>query len=551
VRDLITPFSVDFGILILTATVLGFILHKFKQPTIVAYLLTGFVLGPAVFNLVSDSGMISLISELGLAFLLFFLGIEMKFGEFEDILGPVSRIAVLQTLMQTSLAFVVAAILGFSLTETVIIALCTVFGATPVIVKLLDDKGELTSLPGRINVGVLVLQDIYVILILALFSADSLSNAWLITTSLLKILSLIGVIAVFSYLSSRYLLPAVFNRVAKSKHAFFVHGIAWAFLFVSLSSYLDLSVEIGAFLAGLGLGQMDYQAELKERVRPLTTFFIVVFFSSIGLQLTLENLTRYWVEALLGGALLSVGNFLIMYYLIRRERFSQKTSFIGSLNMTQTSEFSLVVGGLAVSQGYISGDVLGFLSVMALATMTTSSILIYKNQRLYRAVKQWIPDNENDWDEERDDHSVIVGYDDAVRSLLDVLEDPVLIDNKSEHVEELQRSSVDYIYGDFVHEEMRGKASLRNADLVISVIPSLLINKHILRDTADDTTVILKAMNEDEAAELYDLGADYVIVKQAVMAERLGEIVQAWCDDRELYEYLSGEEEHRVREAVQ
>jgi len=186
----------------------------------------------------------------------------------------------------------------------------------------------------------LILQDIYLVIILALFSAESLTNPVEIGLTLSKILGLMAAVAVLSLLSSRYILPVLFSRVAESRHAFFfIHGIAWAFLFISLTMELNLSVEVGAFLAGLGLGQIPYREMSLKNVSDLTDFFMVVFFSSIGLSLTSQNLLVYWKEAVIASIVLMIGNFLIMFYLIDRENFTPETSFLGSINMTQVSEF--------------------------------------------------------------------------------------------------------------------------------------------------------------------------------------------------------------------
>jgi hypothetical protein len=269
------------------------------------------------------------------------------------------------------------------------------------------------------------------------------------------------------------------------------------------------------------------------------------------LQLSWSNLVQHWHEALLTGFILMAGNALIMYYLVRRESFSPKTSFIAAVNMTQASEFTLVAGGVAVAQGYVTGDILGFLSIMALSTMITSAVIINYNRELYEYASAWLPPGDDDgWVDSRDDHTVIVGFDDTIRSLLPRFNDDTLIvDNNADHVAELQASNTDYLYGDFFHEEMRGEADLESASLVISVIPSLLISKHLLRD-AEDATVIVKAMNEDEAAELYEMGADFVIVKEAVMAERLGDLIDAWHTDQASFNTMKHSERRRVSEVT-
>jgi len=527
------PFGFDLAVLLLTAAVLAYILYKVGQPTIIAYILTGVILGPTLFDVATSSFLIDTLGELGLAFLLFFLGIEMNIKELESLLWPLIRIGLWQTVLQTALAFITAYVLGFTSIEVLIISLCTVFGATPVVVKLLADKGELGSLPGRIDTGVLVLQDIYIIALLALLSADGLTSGWVVATEIGKIIALISLIGFIIYVLSRNILPAHFATVASNKHAFFVHSLAWAFIFISLSMYLDLSIETGAFLAGLGLGQLDFRKDIKERVRPLTTLFIVVFFSSIGLQLEGSNLTAYWVEALIAGTVLTIGNFVIMYWLINREEFSKKTSFLGAINMTQTSEFSLVVGGIAVSQGYIGGDILGFLSLMAITTMMTSSVMIYKNDTLYEFFKTYLWGYDYDDDDEfapRKDHTVVIGYEEGLSEVINMLPRPIcIVDNNPVYADTLKESEHDYIYGTFFHKEIRNEADLRDAKLVVDMSLNFEGSKQVLSE-AKNAVVILRAETADEAEELYLLGADYVIVDNIMIAERLEEVLHVWED---------------------
>lgn len=550
---MIEVFTADLALIIITATALAFLARKTGQPTIVAYIATGLVLGPVMFNLVTESELTVLMSELGLGFLLFLLGIEMNLKEIEDLLRPIANIAVWQTVLQTGLAFVVPYLLGFSLIETVVIALCTVFGATPVIVKLLTDKDEISSLPGKIDVGVLILQDIYLVIILALFNAESLTNITAVGFALVKIFAMIGLVGTLSYLSSQYFLPRLFREIADDKHAFFVHGIAWAFLFISLATALDLSIEVGAFLAGLGLGQMPYRNELQERVRPLTDFFMVIFFSSIALTLQASNLWAYWIEAVLASVVLVIGNFLIMFFLINRQGFDAETTFIGSINMTQVSEFSLVVGGLAVTQGYIGNDILGYLSVMALLTMTSSTYLINYNRQIYDRVKKYLErfDSETSFQTERlEDHVLIIGYDDLARNTVNEMEkffDQIaIVDRNPENVQELRNSEHEYIYGDIRHGEVKKKASVEKAEIIISFVPDFDLNKQILRMAEEDSTRILKAENFEQASELYEMDAHYVIVKNMLSGDRLGEQLKVYLEDRELFDEEVEEEKRKI-----
>lgn len=296
--------AADFAIIVVTATAIGFIARQTGQPTIIAYILTGLLLGPVFLDVVTEEGLVELMAELGLGFLLFLLGIKMRFDDVRTILRPIVNIAVWQTILQTALAFAVAYLLGFTLVETIIIALATVFGATPIIVKILTDKDEITELPGKIDIGVLIVQDIYLVIVLALLSAESLGNPPEIAITVATILFMMSFIALFSIASSRYVVPQLFRRVADNKDVFFIVGIAWAFFFIAISEQFDLSLEVGAFLAGISLAQLPYSKELEERISPVTDFFILVFFVSIGLRLAADDLLAYWVEAVIASVVL-------------------------------------------------------------------------------------------------------------------------------------------------------------------------------------------------------------------------------------------------------
>ena len=255
--------AANFATIVVVATIIGLIARQTGQPTIIAYILTGIILGPVMVDVlelvvgfdpvravvgpdlpaifeaylgVTEDSLVDLMAELGLGFLLFLLGMKMRFDDIRDILRPITNIAIGQTVLQTALAFLVAWALGFDPTEILVIALATVFGATPIIVKILTDKDEITSLPGKIDVGVLIVQDIYLVVVLALFSADSLDNAGEIATTLAVIFVMMGFIGLFSLLSSRYLLPKLFREIADNKDVFLIVAIAWAFLFITIAA---------------------------------------------------------------------------------------------------------------------------------------------------------------------------------------------------------------------------------------------------------------------------------------------------------------------------
>ena len=552
--------AADFAIIIVVATAVGILARQLDQPTIVAYIATGVLLGPVVFGLVSaEDALVEVMAELGLGFLLFLLGMKMRFSDIQEILRPISNVAIGQTVLQTALAFLVAWWLGFGTVEILVIALATVFGATPVIVKILTDKDEITSLPGKIDVGVLIVQDIYLVIVLALFSAEELGSASQIAETLAVIFVMMAFIAIFSIASSRYLLPRLFRRIADNKDVFLVVAIAWAFLFIAIAEWFELSVEVGAFLAGISLAQLPYSKELEDRVTPITDFFILIFFASIGLQIEgVSELLFYWREAIAASIVLMIGNFWIMFYLIDREGFGVETSFLASINMVQVSEFSLVVGGLAFTQGYIDGNVLGYLTLMALMTMTVSTYIISYNHRIYAAVRPWFTRFASEEGLDADmveyrDHAVAIGYDEVTERALPLLEAEygtvVVIDRRTDHVEELEEGGrYDYVFGDFRHEEVRKAANVKAARFVLSSSVEPDVNRALLAELDDETTAFVEAERLDDARDLYDRGADYVIMSTFMAADKMADYLESYFESREAFLEAIEADLDRIRE---
>ena len=550
--------AADFALIIVAATIIGLIARQLGQPTIVAYIITGVILGPVALDVVTAEGLVEDMAELGLGFLLFLLGLKMRIEDIRSILRPVTNIAIWQTILQTALAFLVAWWLGFEQLEVIVIALATVFGATPIIVKILTDKDEITSLPGKIDVGVLIVQDVYLVVILALFAADELTDPTEVATRLGVIFVMMTFIGIFSIASSRYLLPGLFRRIADDKDVFLIIAIAWAFLFIAIAEGFELSVEVGAFLAGLSLAQLSYSTELEDRITPITDFFILIFFASIGLQIEgVASLLFYWREAIIASLVLMVGNFWIMFYLIDREGFDPETSFLGSINMVQVSEFSLVVGALALAQGYIDEEILGYLTLMALMTMTASTYIIAYNHHLYARLEPWIGSiatgsGRDDDITERSGHAVAIGYDEITEGTLPMLADAfdevVVIDRRTDHIEQLEEDDrYDVVFGDFRHHEVRRSAGLSNADFVLSSSIQREVNEALLDEVRDDATVFVEAKSADDARALYEAGAEYVMMSTQLSATKLTTYLNTYIQDREAFEETIGEDIRRIQ----
>ncbi|ELY97479.1 sodium/hydrogen exchanger [Natrialba chahannaoensis JCM 10990] len=541
--------ATDFALLIVAAAVLSYVARLTGQPTIVAYILTGVVVGPIGLGIVGEDQLIEILSELGLGFLLFLLGIEMRFDDIREIMRPVGMIAVGQAVLQAVASTAVALALGFTLFQSLMLALATTFGATPIIVKVLGDKGDLKTLYGKADVGILIFQDIYLVLALAILAVGTVDDTAEIATSIGRVLILMVAIGLVAYAASKYVLPSLLRASAANKSTLFTVGIAWAFVFIFAAEALELSVELGAFIAGLSLAQLPYSTELKERMRPATNFFIAVFFASIALQMERGQLLAYWQEALLACAALLVINFGIVFGLFYSQRFDIETSFLGTISMLQVSEFSVVLGALAVNEGFVEEGILGFLSLMALVTMPISTYYVRYNREIFDRVEPFLSRFEREDTitvdpVEHDDHAVLVGYSRFTAELAEVLTDAdtadvtdvVVIEDGAAYVDELSAAEYAFIFGNARHGEIRQEANIGGATVLVSVADRTDVNRRLIEETADtDTLSIILATDEEDAQALRDAGADYVVAETKLVGTELATLLEL-LDDREAFE---------------
>jgi Kef-type K+ transport systems, membrane components len=542
------------ALLIGAATFLGILSQKTGQPKIIAYIIAGISLGPVGLDLVKQGEMISLFSELGLVFLLFLIGLEIDIEEIQEVLKSTVGIAVIQMALTFAAGTLTAILVGFTGTTAYIIGAAVMFSSTALVVKVLTERDEETTLPGRLDVGVLLVQDVAVVVILAFFTVNFSTPAQA-ALKLAEIFLMISIVAAISFGSSKYFFSKVMKSISGNRLAFFTHGIAWAFLFISLADYLNLSLEIGAFIAGIGLAQIPYSRELQEDIRPLTDLFMAIFFMNFGISISGSSLQQYFIPAVIASILLIVFKFLIFFLTIDRFKFTPKTSFTASVNMTQVSEFGLILTSLAITQGFVQSEISGFVSLVAILTMGTSAYLIRFRDKLEEEFKPLLDlfksEEKTDLEVERlEDHAVIIGYDEMAEKTCSKLAeeyDIIVIDQESDKTEELAESDYTYVYGDFKHGEIRQGANLKKAEFILSFSEQKQVNNVLLEERNEETVVFVKANNFEDASEFYDLGADYVMIENILAGNRISEYIEIYLEDKEVFNKEINSELQNIR----
>lgn len=534
----------DITIITGLAAVLSILFRIFKQPAILAYMLTGIILGPLAVAKINNFEVVHSLSEIGITLLLFMVGLELRFSE----LKSVGKVAVLtgigQVVFTSLIGFFISILLGFDIIPALYISIALTFSSTIIIVKLLSDKRDLKSLYGKISVGFLLVQDFIAILALILLSGFNKTGAsvniadfgWVILKGIL-------LFVIVLYLSKTFL-PMVIEKIPHNSETLFLFSLAWAFaisLIIS-SAPIGFSIEIGGFLAGLALANSVESFQIVARVKPLRDFFITIFFVTLGAGLILENFLQIIIPAIIFSAFILIGNPLIVMIIIGILGYKKRIGFLAGLTVAQISEFSLILIFLGNRLGHVSDAVVSLVTLVGIITFTASSYMILNGNYLYKVLSPYLniferkkirteQVNVDDFDS-LDNHVIIIGGDHMGQSVIEALESKgeriVVIDFDPSLINRLKNEELLYLFGDISDIDIQEKAHINSAKLVVSTIPDLEDNSILLKELKQENRrakVVMMAFDTHDARELYKLGADYVILPHLAGGRQIAKLI--------------------------
>ncbi|MFQ5406446.1 MAG: cation:proton antiporter [Candidatus Micrarchaeia archaeon] len=386
---MINEFFLELAVVIFAATFLGFVFTKLKQPILLAFIVAGVILGSSFLNVISYKELLDVFSELGIAFLLFLVGINLDLRILKEI-GKTSIVSGIGQILFTSvIGFALASFLGFGFIEATYIAIALTFSSTIIIVKLLSDKNELNSLYGKISVGFLLVQDFVAILALILIGSFSVSGN--LSNQVSQFVMGILLLLLLFFLASRFVVKKVFDALSKTQELLFLGSISWCFLFASFAIYLGFSKEIGAFLAGVSLASLPYTYDILGKLKYLRDFFIVLFFVVLGSKLVFAASAVVLTPAIIFSLFVLVGNPIIVFVLMLWLGYKGRTSFLSALTVAQVSEFSLILIFLGEKAGHVSTEVASLVTLVAVVTIAVSTYLINYNNKIYDFLSNHLP----------------------------------------------------------------------------------------------------------------------------------------------------------------
>ena len=533
----VNEIFLDIGLIIIIATLGGYLANVFRQPLIPAYIIVGILIGP-VFNLVTNENIIMTMSEIGVSFLLFTVGLELDLKKLKDIGSIATMGTLIQFVVLFSTGFLVASLLGYLPLEASYVALIVVFSSTMVVVKLLSDKKELDTLHGRVLIGILLMQDILAIFAISILSNINDFSTLTLLASILKGVSLF-LIATFS---ARLLFPQIFKYAARNPEVLFLTAVSVSFFFSIVFALFGFSIAIGAFIAGISIANLPYNLEIASRVRPLKDFFSTVFFVSLGLQIVLASVQKILVPVIILVVFTILFKTLINMVLCSMFGYEKRTSFITAIALAQVSEFGFIMVMQGKKLGHLSNEFISLVIILSTITITISTYFIKFDDQIYRSVKPLVgmftpfKTNQNQYSncEVQKPHEVIlVGYDrlgyNIYRTLEKSKKDILVIDFNPDIVKRLIKREIPCIYGDIGDIEIIDKLNLKHVKILISTIPEpqenrLLIKK--LKEVNKSAMIFVTSYQVDDALELYEEGADYVILPHFLGGEHVSLILE-------------------------
>ncbi len=526
------------------ASLFGYFVLRLKLPLVVAYLLAGVSISLVSLIDPGSSLIFEIFPEIGIAFVLFLIGMELDLREVKTLGAPIIVSAIGQIIISSVAGFVLASAVGFKTEESMLLGLGLAFSSTVVVIKMLLEKKDLTSLYGKLSLGILLVEDLVAIAVLMMISVSS-SVFNLGVQEALPLISLIvkGLgLFVLTFILSRYVLEKIFDSVAKSVELLFLTAITWCFVFTSIAVLAGFSIVIGAFLAGVALASSPYHLQIQGKVKPLRDFFLTLFFVYLGLQAKFSDFLTAWPAIILFTLFALFIKPLIYLLLVGIFGFRKHTMFQTALNLSQISEFSLVLLLVGVTLGIATPLALSTMAAVAVLSITLSSILIAYSKKIYKFASPFLPVFEHTSmihvleskiQEEFSDHVIVIGAHRIGGPIVRYLKSEkipfVVMDFNPHIVEELRNKGINVIYGDVGDVEVLDNLYLQSAKLIISTVADMNDNEVLLEEVKrkhSKAKIITRALDSDHAKALEALGSDYVILPEKVSAEYLVEMLK-------------------------
>lgn len=532
---------VDFTTVLGASALGGYIANKLRQPVLLGYLASGLIVGPFGFKLLNDADLIKSLAEFGVAFLLFALGVEFSLTELKRVKDIAISGSLLQIGLTTTLVTLITIIFGWAsgLAEGFFLGVVFSLSSTAVVLKTLTEKGETYTLHGQIMLAILIVQDLALGVMLAILPA--LKQPENIASALFLALGKVIAFAAIAFILSRWIVPRLIRNIAatESDELFLLTIIALCLGVALTTAALGLSIEMGAFVAGLMISEIDYADHALAKVLPLRDTFASLFFASIGMLIDPNILINNFGLILGMVTLVMLGKAGIIFPIVIKFGYSVKTAVIVALGINQIGEFSFVLELTGLDLKLISQEtyllLLGTTAITLILTpilleraptlanqLSRTSFFVKYLQRFEAPKSLSIPETINS-------HVVVAGYGRVGQVVVKILQSQgypvIVIDNSEPAIQRLRLRRIPYLFGDADSQLVLEKAHLEKAKALVIALPdpasTRLLLEHAL-SIAPELDIIVRSHSDKEIDILTQMGAKEVVQPEFEAALELG-----------------------------
>jgi Kef-type K+ transport system membrane component KefB len=540
----------EIAALMMLAAVVGFVGILLRQPLIVSFIAVGLLAGPSGLDVVHSTEKIELLSHLGIAILLFLVGIKLDVKLIRSIGGVSVMTGLGQVLFTSGVGYAIGLALGLDHITSLYVAVALTFSSTIIIVKLLSDKGEIDSLHGQVALGFLIVQDLVVVIAMVVLATIGIGGGkGGDSQSLGQVALSAAALLTFVIIFVRYLADPLTRMLARAPELLMIYAIAQAAVFAAVGKLVGLGMEVGGLLAGVALASTPYRESIAARLAPLRDFLLLFFFIALGSALDLSALDTHIVSALIFSLFVLIGNPLIVLAIMGALGYRKRTGFLAGLTVAQISEFSLIFIAMGISLGHLAPDILGLVTLVGIITIAASTYMITYSHHLYDVFGRWLG-----WFERagapRESHLekiedqgydiVIIGLGRLGTALAQQLTKQGVrvlgIDFNPKAIHTCKSLGIHAEYGDATGAAFLAELPLSKAQWMVATMP-----QHHLGLTAEDTRKTLLQQTRTagfggrlamvshharESAELLNLGVDLVLEPFSDAAQRAAEVLQ-------------------------
>ncbi len=535
-------FILDLTVTLGASAMGGYLANRLRQPVLLGYLLAGLVIGPLGLQLLNDTDTIRGLAELGVAFLLFSLGVQFSLAELNRVRNIALQGSLLQIGLTTAAVATISSLLGWAndWVQGIFLGAVLSLSSTAVVLKTLTERGEINTRHGQIMLAILIAQDLALGVMLAIVPSLNSQGSMLpiLGLALLKVGVFIGVAIAAGY----WFVPRMIRAVARteSSELFLLTLLALCLSVALVTARLGLSIEIGAFAAGLMIAEIDYADHALSRFLPLRDTFACLFFTSIGMlvdpQILIQN-----AGIILGlVALAMVGKAMIVLPVVLSFGYSFKTSLRASLGINQIGEFSFVLALVGRENNLISEQTYLLLLGTTAITLVFTPILfkfatpiaeaLLSSPKLNPFLTIWESPQDLWIEDELTNHIVVAGYGRVGQVVVNILQQqgnyPVLVlENNEAAIQTLRHHQLPYILGDADSEQILEKAHLEKAIALAITLPDPVSTRLLLKRAlaiSPNLAVIARAHITAEIDSLTQAGAQEVVQPEFEAALELG-----------------------------